>query len=400
MFNRVNKEWKLYYKIGRHTRSVRSIRFDKNGTQMYTAGADRRLRCYDLEHEHETWKTLRKWHAGPVERLMLIDSGNGIDSYPFLKNTSTVYSNTALRGTLVAGDTYGVICAYDVRNPKSPSLRFEEDGHTDYISDLLFLGDTRNVVTQKGPSLQYIMASSSGDGTVGLFDLRRAGKALGFTQALKSRQADIVAMDWDIGAGGVDSLVHCALSNGCLCSWSVSDLTTSVDEPRRRKCCGSGLSCLHVIKEVAPKATRLQRSRALVGTEEAKLCCLGLQPYMEISTETIHEADSGGGIHCFALSYSSEICVMACDEDINFVDVSRFLQTTLTDSADTVCESGNQVGEDSTTFPANEIYGTHKHEPIEDESYDRSTGAVRISCETAKTSKQSKKNDDFFSQLE
>ncbi|KAI0567179.1 WD40-repeat containing protein [Gracilaria domingensis] len=122
--------------LPRHDNGVESISFAPQGFQLVllaTAGADGVVRVWDVENSIERCKF---FHGGVVSRVVWHPSR------PFIASGSS-------EGTIVV---WNVLEGKEVR---------KFGGHTAFISDLCFAGDNN------------FIASTSGDGTVRLFDLRK-----------------------------------------------------------------------------------------------------------------------------------------------------------------------------------------------------------------------------------
>lgn len=122
--------------LPRHEGGVESIAFAPQGIQLVllaTAGADGVIRIWDMENSTERCKFL---HGGVVSKVVW---------HPH-------------KPLIASGSSDGTIMVWNFLSGQQ-ACRFE--GHTEFVSDVCFAGDNN------------FIASTSGDGTVRLFDLRK-----------------------------------------------------------------------------------------------------------------------------------------------------------------------------------------------------------------------------------
>ncbi|KAF9256010.1 WD40 repeat-like protein [Marasmius fiardii PR-910] len=114
-------------------KSCRGVTLNEDGTKLYVAGKGKGMHTIDTE-TYKIVETRLKAHQAPINRIKYVQ--------PWLFST---------------GDDDGVIKLWDPR--KKESIR-TYNHHFDYITDFLWLQDTKHLV------------STSGDGTLSVLDIR------------------------------------------------------------------------------------------------------------------------------------------------------------------------------------------------------------------------------------
>ncbi|KAM9425636.1 WD repeat-containing protein 55 [Pholidichthys leucotaenia] len=123
---------------GHHLKSCRQVRFSADGQRLYTASRDRAVHQLDVERGQLVTR-IRGAHGAPINSLLLVDEN-----------------------ILATGDDGGTLKVWDMRKG---SAIMDLKHHDDYISDI--------TVDQA----KRILLTASGDGTMGVFNLKRGASS-------------------------------------------------------------------------------------------------------------------------------------------------------------------------------------------------------------------------------
>ncbi|KAF7643835.1 hypothetical protein LDENG_00232450 [Lucifuga dentata] len=119
---------------GHHLKSCRQVRFSADGLKLYTVSRDKAVHALDVERGQLVTR-IRGAHGNPINSLLLVDEN-----------------------TLATGDDGGTLKVWDMR--KGTAI-MDLKHHEDYISDI--------TVDQA----KRILLTASGDGTMGVFNIKR-----------------------------------------------------------------------------------------------------------------------------------------------------------------------------------------------------------------------------------
>ncbi|KAM4747304.1 WD repeat-containing protein 55 [Rhinophrynus dorsalis] len=120
--------------FGNHLKSCRDSAFTSDGQQLFTVSKDKSVNIYSME-EGKLNKRISKAHDSPLNTLLLIDEN-----------------------LFATGDDNGMVKVWDLRRDKAI---MEMKNHEEYISDM--------TIDQN----KKILLTSSGDGTLGVFNIKR-----------------------------------------------------------------------------------------------------------------------------------------------------------------------------------------------------------------------------------
>uniref|UniRef100_A0A672F295 WD repeat-containing protein 55 n=2 Tax=Salarias fasciatus TaxID=181472 RepID=A0A672F295_SALFA len=127
-------ETRELWSSGHHLKSCRQVRFSEDGLQLYSVSRDKAVHLLDTERG-QLVSRIRGAHAAPINSLLLVDPN-----------------------ILATGDDEGTLKVWDMR--KGTAV-MDMKQHEDYISDMTVDQNKR------------ILLTTSGDGTLGVFHLKR-----------------------------------------------------------------------------------------------------------------------------------------------------------------------------------------------------------------------------------
>ncbi|XP_058272442.1 WD repeat-containing protein 55 isoform X3 [Hemibagrus wyckioides] len=127
-------ENKELWSSGHHLKSCRKVAFSNDGEKLFSVSKDKAVHIMDVE-AGKLVERISKAHSKPINSLLLVDEN-----------------------VVATGDEEGTLKVWDMRRSTSfMSLKH----HEDYISDIA------------ADSAKRILLTSSGDGTMGVFNLKR-----------------------------------------------------------------------------------------------------------------------------------------------------------------------------------------------------------------------------------
>ncbi|KAM4564128.1 WD repeat-containing protein 55 [Fundulus diaphanus] len=119
---------------GHHLKSCRQVRFSADGLRLYSVSRDKAVHLLDVERG-QLVSRIRGAHGAPINSLLLVDEN-----------------------VLATGDDGGTLKVWDMRKG---TAFMDMKNHDDYISDITVDQNKR------------ILLTASGDGTMGVFNLKR-----------------------------------------------------------------------------------------------------------------------------------------------------------------------------------------------------------------------------------
>jgi len=140
-----------------HSESCRVVKFSEDGSKLYSGSADRSINVMDLEGK-VLWKHSDA-HSSAVNCLASIEESSSL---------------------LLSGDEMGEIKLWDARQKSAALSSLQEQ--TDYISDMVYTSAKKTLLV------------TSGDGSLGVFDLKKGMTKLASKQISGARDDDYLSM--------------------------------------------------------------------------------------------------------------------------------------------------------------------------------------------------------------
>jgi len=302
--------WGRLTTIQAHKLAVRSVMFSSDGGAMFTCSSDKTVQCYDTAQQQVAWKTKKRHHKGPVNAVQLIEEGNMI----------------------AAGDDSGIVALYDMRAGGVPVQLYDE--HGDFVTGF--------TLAQPG----YRLVSSSGDGTIGVYDVRK-GKVIAFPD-IPDKNDEMLCVDMM----QFSNRVVCGTGKGHVVSWDIDNLER-LDQYHKLRGNVKEVSTLHVIRDStdgkAPRALE-KVEVAISGARDGIIRGVVITPHQERILGVIGDVGDSG-VECAAVCQRNGIMVAACEDSIRWFDVAAYtnpvqLEEILAKSKQEVDGSGGQSDHD------------------------------------------------------
>eukprot|EP00759_Apiculatamorpha_spiralis_P006796 PhF_6_TR1406/c0_g1_i1/m.2443 len=271
-------QWRRITTISSHHKTaVRSVLFSSDGCVMFTGSSDKTVQCYDVQNQSSVWQTKKRHHKAPINAVCLIEEGN----------------------LIAAGDDTGLINLFDMRAGGNPVQSYDE--HGDFVTGF----------TLAPPGTRLV--SSSGDGTIGIYDVRR-GRVLAFPK-VPSRNDEMLCIDMCQHS----NRVVCGSSKGHLYSWDIDDME-KLDLYHKLKGNVKEVSKIVMLKNTQD----IHLDVAMTGARDGVIRSLVVTPHEERLVGVVGDVGEGS-VECLAVCPRTGLILAASEEFLRWYDISAYM---------------------------------------------------------------------------